>query len=248
MKNVAGVFVLSIGLVMDYACAQQFSMRYDFEAEEGRSTGRRQNNVVYLELDEHVTSKFRINSSCSVSVANVFYYSGGSSSGSVVVKLDEMIVDSFVIQPPEVDDSPANLWKIRYQSGRVGTSMLPPGSHSLTLTAKYIGCRGVEIDKTTLSFICEEDPNEEGGTPQTDDAGGTPQTDDAGGTPHTDSISTLESGPYVHQIVTISLSIPATIVAIGSIIGGVLGCIKCMKKKNSSSHIEDNKPSTEGRI
>lgn len=235
MKNTAGVFFLFIALVMDYTCAQ-FSKRFEFEAENGTSNGRTRNNVVYLESNEHVENTFRIHSSCSVSVSNVFYYSDGSSSGSVAVTLDGKTVGSFVIELPEADDSPANLWNIQYRSRAVGTKQLPPGSHYLTLTVNYIGCRGVEIDKTILSFICDQDPSEEGGTPQTDEAGGTPQTD---------SVSTPESGWSDAQIIAISLSVPGAIAAICTIIGAVCG-YKKYQKRNASANNNANKAS--GRI
>lgn len=223
--NTAGVFLLSIGLVIDPTCAQ-FSMRYDYEAEDGTSNGRTRNNVVYLEVNDHVENTILIHSICSVSVANVFYYSDGDSSSCVALTLDGMSVGSFVIQPLDVDDSPANLWKIHRHSRAVGTSkQLLPGSHFLTLTVNYTaGCRGVEIDKTTVSFICDQDPN---------DAGGTPQTDDAGGTPQTDSISTPGSGLSVVQIVSISLSVPGTIASIGTIISFVFCCKKCRKPEST---------------
>lgn len=221
--NTAGVFVLSIGLVIDYTCAQS-SMRYDIEAEEGTSNGRTRNDVVYLEVNDHVKNTFLVHSSCSASVANLFYYSDGGSSGSVVITLDEMTVDSFAIERSDVNDSPANLWKIQHQSRAVVTSnQLLPGSHSLILKMNYTSCRGIEIDKTTLSFFCEHDPNDAGGASQTENAGGTPQTDDAGGTPQSDSVSP-QMGLSVGQIISISLSVPGAIVALATIISCVFGC------------------------
>ena len=125
MKNTVGVFVVvSIGLIMDYACA--FSMNYDYEAEEGTYSGRARNNVVYLEENEHARNTFRIHSSCSVSVANVLYYNDGSSLSSVAVMLDRVAVGTFDTEYPEVDDSPANLWKIQHHSGTVGTTCRVP--------------------------------------------------------------------------------------------------------------------------
>ena len=161
---------LTVGILTDYAAS--ISMKVDYEAEDGTYTGlprTRQDGkkTVYLGENDYVTISFRIHSNCSIAVDDVIYFNDGGRD-KVNVTLADNEVGSFMTQVPSgVGHPPGELWNILRNSRAVGSYVqLDPVIHLVTAVVNQTGCRGVEIDKITLQFLCDEDPREEGGTPQ----------------------------------------------------------------------------------
>ena len=150
-----------------------FSRDFEFEAElattisgpTGRSMPRSAASgklTLWLHRRSLIQLTFRTQANCVVNASNVAYSNDGQRD-RIKITLNGTVIGSFTTVARSGN---GHLWNRIRNSGPIGTSVtLSPGYHKLWLEVVMADFYGVEIDKTTLTFNCEEDPELSRATP-----------------------------------------------------------------------------------
>ena len=131
----------------------------DLEAENGSEIFRgtvmdrnRASNQKTVRLTDggYAVNAFETDSTCLVFVSNVAYTNDGNSD-NVTVSIDDKHIGSF---ETVVVNNVGDYWDFVQNSASLGREQFQPGSHRLRLEVDGLG---VEIDKSTLTLVCDGD-------------------------------------------------------------------------------------------
>ena len=142
----------------------------DFEAEYGTFTGTTMHRseasnrmTVLLTFAETIEHHFTTTSGCEVTLGGL-YYSNDGDTDNVTLSIDGLIIG--LIETIE-EYGNGHLWNVIRNSGSIGKEIsINSGKHSLLLLVTSPDLNGVEIDKTSLMFSCENDDDASAECPQ----------------------------------------------------------------------------------
>ena len=157
---------LAIIILISASTDSRFITTHDFEAERGVCFGQCKQMIrseasdgmtFLIRLGDELHHTMVIESNCSIGVGNVRYSTDGPLPDTVNISLAETEVGYFNTISRKGE---GYLWNVFKDSGPVGQHlMLQSGSYNLVLSLS-VDDLGVEIDKTTLNFNCDENPGQ----------------------------------------------------------------------------------------
>ena len=118
-------------------------------------------HTFYMFEGSYIQHDFSIQATCITSVNNMAYSNDGPADQINIIFASEMVGSFTTI----TEFGNGFLWNEIRNTGPVGKNVsLPPGSHFVRLKVVHSDVNGVELDKTTLKFTCNKDPEVSGGS------------------------------------------------------------------------------------